>query len=144
MIPDSHGVHDLVRDEDHSQSTSLGLVDDAQDVSGLLYAECCRRLVEDQHSCAKVNGTSNRKGLSLATGQPADQAVTIGDARDAHLLHFLDRNPVRSPAIEVLERTPTLCWLGPHEEVPADRHQWVGAAELVNGCNAPLLSISWA
>ena len=144
VVPDSQGVDDIVGDEDDRDALLPRLQDDAQNVRRFLDAKRGGRLVEDQHAGAKVDGAGDRKGLTLAAGQAADQAVAIIDARDAELTRLADSDLVGALAVEDSERPPALGRLGADEERASDAHERKRPAELVHRRDAMLAGVAGA
>src|SRR3954447_19437115 len=78
------GVVRVVGDEDDADAAVARLRDVAQDDAGLPHAQRRRRLVEDQHPGAEVDGAGDGHGLPLAPGERADRLVGVADV-DAHV-----------------------------------------------------------
>src|SRR4029453_8429180 len=121
-VADRIRVMRVVGDEDHRDSALAGLEDVLQDDARLLDTECGRRLVEDQHPGAEVDGTGDGDGLPLAAGQRSHRLIGVPDV-DAHLVQLDPDDPLRLRGVEPLQRRYTLARLGAQEEIPPDRHQ---------------------
>lgn len=73
-------------DEDHGESPTPGLQDDAQNMCRLLDAERLRGIVDNEHSSAEMNGTGDGERRAFTTRQPADKPVAVIDAGNAERL----------------------------------------------------------
>jgi hypothetical protein len=121
----------------------LRFVHDAQDVGRLLHPKGGGGLVEDEDARAEVDSAGDGQRLPLAAREATDQAVAVGDAGDAHVLHGLHCHAVGGLAVIDLERPPALGRFHAHEERPPDGHQRESPAELVDGGNTRLLRDTW-
>jgi hypothetical protein len=131
----------IVGDEDDAEPAVARLCDVAQHDTRLLDAERRRRLVEDQHLRAEVDGARDRDRLPLAARERADRLVGIPDV-DAHLAELLDHRLLRELHVHALQRPLPLRRLGAEEEVPPDRHQRDRREVLEDGGDAALLGLA--
>src|ERR1700733_6228442 len=91
-----------------------------------------------------MDGPGNRKGLTLAPGQAADETIAVVDACDPELAHLPDGGLVGAFAVEDGERTPALCRLRPNEERAPDAHERERPAELMDGRDPVIAGVAGA
>ena len=88
VVPDQVGVVRVVGDEHDAEPGVAGRGGVLQHDTGLLDAQRCRGLVEDQHPRTEVHRARDGDTLALTTGELTDGLVDVLD-HDAHLAQLL-------------------------------------------------------
>jgi len=144
VVTNREGVDHIVGDGDDGDALLARLQHDLEDMSRLFDAKRSGWLVQDEYTGAKVHCPRNRKRLSLAAGEAADQTIAVVDARNAQVAHGTDGDLVGALAVVYAERSPAFRGFGSREERTPDAHKRKCAAKLVDGRNAALAGLARA
>jgi len=113
VVADRQRMDHVVSDENHRNALFARLENDAENMRRLLDAQRRGRLVEDQHAGAEMHGARNRKRLTLAARQAANESISVGDACDPKIADGLNGNVIGAFAIEPFERPQPLVGSSP-------------------------------